>query len=51
MGVRHAPDFRNWLGVIAFSNMPFLHRTWIIAEIILARKVEVVWGSEEFFGV
>ncbi|KAF4629992.1 hypothetical protein G7Y89_g8154 [Cudoniella acicularis] len=48
MGVYFPPGFKEWLSLIAFFNMPFLQRVWIIQEIILARKVEIVWGKHRF---
>lgn len=48
MGVSPPPTFNQWLGLIALFNLPYMRRVWIIQEVLVARDVMVVWGSENF---
>lgn len=48
MGVSPPPTFNQWLGLIALFNLPYMKRVWIIQEVLVARDVMVVWGSEKF---
>ncbi|KAJ9605671.1 hypothetical protein H2200_009520 [Cladophialophora chaetospira] len=38
-------SYQNWLGFIAFMNRPYFSRAWVVQELAVARKVNVVCGS------
>ena len=37
--------YQHWLGFMAFMNRPWWTRSWVVQELALARKVNVVCGS------
>ncbi len=37
--------YQNWLGFIAFSNRPYFSRSWVVQEMALARKLNIVCGG------
>lgn len=38
-------SYQKWLGFIAFMNRPWFSRSWVVQELALAKKVNVVCGT------
>jgi hypothetical protein len=39
------PSLDQWLGLVAFFNRPFFKRAWVVQEIALCKRAEILCGS------